>query len=431
MGRLVVFAIVGLLTGTCAGAATAAGPAEVSDGGGPLPISGGHIAPMCAWPSTVAMRRSGEVFCSGSLVHPRVVLLAAHCVNGGADAPDDVGFGEDGYAPARTATVQYCDHHPDYEFGVTDGLDVAFCVLDESVDDVPIVPPLMGCEHEVLQPGAVLTIVGFGATTADLDLDVGGWVNTEGVGTKRTAAQQLETMVDGAAYLLGIDGFARPGDSGGPATIQMEDGTWRVIGAGSRIHPDTPLRSDNDCSYGAIYSTYGHAMPWLEANSGFDLTPCHYADGVWNPDARCDQFPLLPGDAVASSGTWTDGCATDAVSRLGATCGVPYDGPPPGGSDTGDPTTGDDGDDGDGDEGSTTSPPDPPAPPSPVPPPPSPPPTPLPPSDVDESSSGDPDPAAAEGELVPRGCACTSSPSPRRWTALFGIICLGLYRRRR
>ncbi len=113
-------------------------------------------------------------------------------------------------------------------------------MLSQNVD-VPIVPPLMGCEVDALQPGAEVTIVGYGATQANLGEF--GWEDVEGVGTKRLTIQTLEQVFLETLFLLGGGSSACPGDSGGPAVIQLEDGSWRVLGAGSDCTPISPPTS--------------------------------------------------------------------------------------------------------------------------------------------------------------------------------------------
>ena len=309
-----------------------AAPGQLGASEDPSRIVGGEDALLCDWPAAVALRNGGDIFCTGSIVHPRVVLTAAHCL--ASKFPEEVTFGNSSIDPAASVGVEFCEMDPQWtgEDG-NEGHDVALCVLSAEVD-VPIVTPLMGCEADALLPDTPITIVGFGATYAELGQY--GWENVEGTGTKRLTTQTLEGVFDETLYLLGSTGnSACPGDSGGPALVQLADGTWRVVGAGSRLHPDAPLNEPNACGFGALYSTFAHVMPWIEETAGYDVTPCHDADGTWNPDDRCTDFPLSPGTSDASSGTWADGCATQLVSGPSATCGEPIRSEPePGGTGT-------------------------------------------------------------------------------------------------
>ncbi len=127
----------------------------------PVPIYGGTAVEECGWPTTVFMDG-----CTGTLVHPEVVVFAAHCMFfTGGFGPSFVGFGESDAAFSREIPTSDCTMFPGW---IPDesmfGNDVAFCTLAEPVIDVPVVPILMGCETEILQPGQDITLVGYGMT---------------------------------------------------------------------------------------------------------------------------------------------------------------------------------------------------------------------------------------------------------------------------
>lgn len=302
-------------------------------------VAGGEEVEVCAWPSATAKLNGGAVACTSTLVHPRVMMLAAHCIDPqlGWGNPDSFGFGNDGYAPAGTVGVESCQMHPEWDINNLLGgtKDLAFCILSEDIDTVQIVPPLMGCELEALQEGEEVTIVGFGASYAQFG-DF-GWESLSGEGPKRIAQQTIEKLEGIELFLLGQEAGGCPGDSGGPAMIQLADGSWRCVGAASRIHPDSPNNpGENACGYGTTYAIVGLEMEWFESASGYDVTPCHDADGTWNPTELCDAFPLSPGVAV---GTWEDLCRSEDLSGPGASCGEPFGGGE-GDGETGDETGG-------------------------------------------------------------------------------------------
>ena len=76
-----------------------------------------------------------------------------------------------------------------------------------------------------------------------------------------------------------------------------------------------------ECGTGGYYSMMHRGMSWFETQTGYDLTPCHDANGTWNPGPDCGSFPLAPG---VGSGTWANGCSGGAVTGYSSACGAPY-----------------------------------------------------------------------------------------------------------
>lgn len=277
--------------------------AEGEDAPGELPsedelpptteIYGGTDVATCGWPTTVELGGA----CTGTLVHERVVIYAAHC----GTNYSSVRLGESiNGGPGRNVSTQQCKIFPGGEPGK--GNDFAYCTLAQPVTDVPLVPILMGCEAEdYLVAGQPVTVVGFGNA------------NTGPYGIKRQVNTTINSITaNDEAFIGGGGKDSCQGDSGGPVFVQVEDGSWRVFGITSY---------GGACGTGGYYSMMHKGMAWFESQTGYDLTPCHDADGTWNPGPDCGSFPLTPG---VGSGTWASGCSGGAATGYSGACGAPY-----------------------------------------------------------------------------------------------------------
>jgi MYXO-CTERM domain-containing protein len=286
--------------------ALAAPPSPVVESPEQTPlISNGTPAENCQWPTTVTLLGLGGL-CTGTLVHPQIVTTAAHCGH-----PSKIGFGEDAFGAAREVAVDHCMRNPDYSMNDNNGVnenDYAYCKLAQPVYDVPFTPPVYGCETEILSPGRQAFIVGFGNNEGE-----------NGAGTKRWAETVIQTVVNefSTTVAVGASGTAAcSGDSGGPAYVQYPDGSFHAFGT---VSGGPPCGSGPD-----TYTLIHKAVPWIEANSGVDITPCHDVDGTWNPTPECQGFAT---ETLDSSVDWADWCATP---RLGpaATCGNAFNAEP-------------------------------------------------------------------------------------------------------
>lgn len=248
-----------------------------------LRIYGGEPAKTCEWPTSVGLGG-----CTGTLVHPRIMLSAAHC-----STPSKVQFGES-YRKSivKTVKIDWCAKNP--KFKMREG-DFAFCYLKEAVNDVPIAPIAYGCEVEQVKEGAKIWLVGFGSR------------EDGGSGTKYKVEIPInKVMSKGQEIEVGGDGKASCyGDSGGPAFMKMSDGSWRTVGIVSR-------GTNRKCGYPSVLTTAHSAVPWIQKKlkekgvTDVDIAPCYDDEGKWEPTDACTGFAIDPNTA---NGTWDNMCS--------------------------------------------------------------------------------------------------------------------------
>lgn len=295
--------IVGLLLLAFAQPVLAGEPDAIdSHGRSPL-IAHGQPVDACGWPTTVSVSGAGQ--CSGTLIHPRVVVYAAHCGGG----PKTIRFGEDALASAHSVTASDCRAYPGYAGDDDQGHDWAYCLLDEEITDLPTTPPLYGCETALLEVGREVALVGFGV---DIDAEAG---------IKRWAATNLvavtpsnNTTLVGNPNLADVPSICS-GDSGGPAFVQLDDDSWRTFGIASTVA--------GDCGGYGAHSILAGAVAWIEQDANVDITPCHTVDGSWAPGPAC--AGAYANAAGVGTGTWSTWCSGTAASDRSRTCGPAWD----------------------------------------------------------------------------------------------------------
>lgn len=236
-------------------------------------VVGGKQVKEGKWDDTVGIVfYRAYVGCTGTLIGPRVVLTAGHCVVGSSVTDILVGSKDWSDGTGEVVEVEEVVEFPNSQAT----RDIALLFLAEPVKGVEPRPVGMECiTDRYLERGAPVQIVGYGATT-----ESGGGYNTRlnearsevldpgceepfinGVFAGCSPAAQPDGEV--AAGGDGVD--ACFGDSGGPLYLLTDEGDF-VIGATSRaflgVDPRFPCRD------GGIWVRPDAVIDWILEEAG-------------------------------------------------------------------------------------------------------------------------------------------------------------------
>jgi hypothetical protein len=301
---LLIILLLAFTMSACAAAPSDSASLDV--GAKASPIIGGRLTHEGEWPAVVSLGG-----CTGTLVHARLVVFAAHC---GTSIPS-VRFGPSADTPDRVVATSRCAEFPNARLG--DGTDLAYCMLAEPVLDVEPERILAGCEADAELVGEPAWVVGYG-----LDIQSGVY------GQQRVGVSRVESVGDEVFLEPGAVDTCK-GDSGGPLFVEREepDGTRqrRLLGV-------TSAGTKSECGTGiAHYVNLARKVDWLEQASQLDVTPC-FTGETWMPTAGCRAtLAPAPTEEGVDAGPPDPPAAEErpALETCGAAFSEPADDTPP------------------------------------------------------------------------------------------------------
>lgn len=254
--------------GLVALAACSAGDVDLTDPG-QLADSGSRIVGGSTYdglPAVGAITYNGQQHCTGTLIGPRKVLTAAHCVHGFSATAMRFVIGPDIWSPQHTLRVAAVQAHPNYNAN-TIANDIGFLTLSA---DAPIAPLPVLASMGSSWVGTNLFFVGYG---------VNNGYNQTGAGTKRAVWMTI-SRVEATNFRYQDSGKNTcNGDSGGPAFYRDASNNYFVAGVTSY--------GDAYCTQYGVDTRVDAYLTFLGVSGGGGSQPTDPCNGeTWA--GRCD-----------------------------------------------------------------------------------------------------------------------------------------------
>jgi hypothetical protein len=237
-----------------------------------------------------ALMEGGTLLCTATLVAPRVLLTAAHCVPEGATP--DAFFGSTPLGGGGTSIpVIATTRHPGFD-PTTLTNDVAMALLADAAPAGATPWPLPSAALDASSVGLPLRLVGFGATGPG-----DSTAPEKRVGTTTLASLTTTELAFGPS-----PSQTCTGDSGGPAFATI-GGVEAIVGVTSSGDP----QCDQSARDVRVDANASFIVPWLQAT----------AEGAAGPGDRC----YYAANCAASAGACTAALDDSTLSFCAPACG--------------------------------------------------------------------------------------------------------------